>query len=299
MAIMIQVPSISIFLNSCYFLYDFDNHQRHYLNVNQLIGYYSIPYANHKINFLNDTIYVSIDTYEVLVDNRTICVKWSNGAIISSGYLYGGSSITTMDAFIDHNSKLTSISTSIGFSGFYSMLQSEGLDANGNPISYHQNIIFPTYPNLYSEVFAAWSNNNSTYLLGHLNDDFLDTITAQGFPCVTIMNNAFDTIIPIPTGNLPLSAAICVDHLDRIWAYVGDSLFMYDGNWIGFSMQGFSPLIPQPSGGYFLPEVYFIEYAENKFMISADGKGAGKMEIYSVKAMAFYFSTITILLILA
>jgi uncharacterized repeat protein (TIGR01451 family) len=258
---------------SCYFLYDFDNHQRNYLNVNPIIGAYSSNYANHKINFLSDTIYVTIDLYDFWLDSKTICIKWSNGTIISYGNLFAGNNSTTLNAFIDQNSKLTSISTSIGVSGVYSMLQSEGLDANGNPIGYHQNILFPTYPNLYAEVYATQSNNNSTYLLGYLNDDMFDTITAQGFPCVSIMNNAFDTIIPIPTGFLPQSVAMCVDHLDRIWLYLGDSIFMYDGSWIGFSLQGFSPFMPPPSGTYYLPEVYFIEYAENKFMISADGRG--------------------------
>jgi hypothetical protein len=205
---------------SCYFLYDFDNHQRNYLNVNPIIGAYSSNYANHKINFLSDTIYVTIDLYDFWLDSKTICIKWSNGTIISYGNLFAGNNSTTLNAFIDQNSKLTSISTSIGVSGVYSMLQSEGLDANGNPIGYHQNILFPTYPNLYAEVYATQSNNNSTYLLGYLNDDMFDTITAQGFPCVSIMNNAFDTIIPIPTGFLPQSVAMCVDHLDRIWVCI-------------------------------------------------------------------------------
>jgi uncharacterized repeat protein (TIGR01451 family) len=258
---------------SCYFLYDFDNHQRNYLNVNPLIGVFSSPYANHKINFLNDTAYVTVDLYGFLLDFQTICIKWSNGTIISSGYLFGSmSNSASMDVFIDHNSKLSSIQGN-GDLGFGTILQSEGLDANNNPISYHQNVSVPTYPGLLPETYDACTNNNSTFVLGYLYDDILDTISAQGFPYVYIMNDVLDTIIPIPTGFLPLTPAICVDHLDRIWIYVGDSIFMYDGDWIGFSLQGFSPIIPQTVAGYFLPEVYFIEYADNKFMISADGKG--------------------------
>ncbi len=257
---------------SCYFLYDFDNHQRNYLNANPIIGAYSSQYANHKINFLNDTIYVTIDTYDIINDNRTLCIKWANGTIISYGNL-SFSYLVSMDVFIDHNSKLTYIPTAFGSNGSDYMLQSEGLDANNNPISYHQDVFIPTYPNYLLSSFDACTHNNSTYILGYMGDDFTDSINVQEFNCVTIMNNAFDTIIPLPAGNFPLSSAICVDHLDRIWVYMGDSIFMYDGNWIGFSLQGFSPVIPLPSSGYYTPEIYFIEYAENKFMISADAKG--------------------------
>jgi uncharacterized repeat protein (TIGR01451 family) len=269
--------SVNLYIpQSCYFLYDFDNHQRHYLNVSQLAGKYLNTIANPKINILNDTIYVTID-YALggAFGDETICIKWSNGTIISNGWLYGGfftSSSAIMDVFFDHNSKLSSIQGNGAF-GFGNILQSQGIDTIGNPISYHQFVNIPTYPNLFTETFDACVSSNSTYILGDLSDDPTDTITAQGFRFVFIMNNAFDTILPIPTGFLPLSSSICVDHLDRIWVYAGDSIFMYDGNWIGFSLQGFSPIIPATVGGYYVPEVYFIEYAENKFMISADGKG--------------------------
>lgn len=259
--------------HSCYYLYDFDNHQKHFLNVNQLLGTFSSYMANHKINFLNDTIYVTIDTYDVINDNRTLCIKWSNSTIISVGYLYWGISNVSMDVFIDHNSKLNYMPTSSGSNGGDFMLQSEGLDANFNPISYHQNVLIPTYPNYWLSTYDVCTHNNSTYILAYMGDNTLDTITVQEFNCVIVMNNAFDTIIPLPNGNFSISSSICVDHLDRIWVYMGDSIFMYDGNWIGFSLQGFSPMIAQPPNVYFLPEVYFVEYAENKFMISADGKG--------------------------
>lgn len=258
---------------SSYFLYDFDNHQKHFLNVNELIASYSSQYANHKINFLSDTIYVTIDVYDLILDNLTLCIKWSNGNVISTGQLATGLYSVSMDVFIDQNSRLSFIEGN-GVFGAGNILQSEGLNlANGTPISYHQNLPLPAIPNLLAETYDACTNNNSTFVLGDFYDDFSDTITAQGFQCISILNNSFDTIIPIPTGILPLSSAICVDHLERIWVYTGDSIYMYDGNWIGFSLQSYSPILPQTTAGYYIPEVYFIEYAENKFMISADAKG--------------------------
>jgi uncharacterized repeat protein (TIGR01451 family) len=258
-----------------YFLYDFDSKQRYNLNLYGLydidLGIFPSAYANNKINFLNDTVYITIDLCG-FTDN-TVCVKWSNGAIISVGHL-GPSSGTsgnpglcgnewyvTKESLIDGNNRLLTISSGRG------VLESDGIDIDSLPNNYHQLLPLPIMNALSPKFHDACFKNVSTYILA----DLTDNISYTDYPTIIILNGLSDTILPIPTIYLNPYSSICVDHANRIWVYNLDSLYMYDGNWMSFSMQGYSvyntnlnPILFEHT------ENHMIEYAPNKFMISSE-----------------------------
>jgi uncharacterized repeat protein (TIGR01451 family) len=258
-----------------YFLYDFDNHQRHYLNLGAWgcgIGSGSpYNYANSSISFLNDTLYITFENSDAF-DSWTNIVKWYNGNIIS----VGKAGLSSVEVGFDHNSKLTFLNSTLTSNYWaYGMYQTLGFDTSNTQISYDQNVVIPdsVYPNSTSVKYDFTLRNNSTYIICNSYD--INMI----YPSVNFfikMNNSFDTLIHIPLSGLPQYSAICVDHANRVWVWAEDSILMYDGTgWFGFSMQGYNPIDTTTNGQfYFLPtEITFIEYATNKFMINANKRG--------------------------
>jgi uncharacterized repeat protein (TIGR01451 family) len=267
------VPQTSIYT---FFLYDFDNHQKHYLDVQPFIAppfYYGPTNTSiNNINFLNDTIYISMGMTEfdpsLNLIPRQIIIRWSNGNQISTGSI----GFMATEVVMGYNDKLTHV-----FDGT-NIYQSLGSDVNNNAIGYNQNIpINNTLMQMMtSETYDACTHNGTTYMIGFASD-FLGTYPS--FEYLILKNNIFDTVINIPTSGLNNRSSVTVDHANRVWVYDGnaaqssaDSLFMYDGTgWLGFSLQGaniFSNYnIPYPW------EFHIVEYAHNRFMMNVNMNG--------------------------
>lgn len=242
---------------SNFYLYDFDAHQRHYLNLNipdcQLL---TLGEANYALNFSSDTIFIDLfcskyDFFTGYIPSN-LCVKWVNGAVVSQGTLNPNFQWTA-DALIDENNK----HNLIFFDGFgqQSWEQTEGLN-NAVPISYNQVIPIPT-PLTY--IFDATLHNGSAYYLAF----------QPPFHRILIRNNTGDQIIStnFATGNY-YTNKICVDHADRIWVYRHDSVFMYNGAWHSFSLQGALPYSATPYLNNEVKNFQFVEYATNKYAVS-------------------------------
>jgi hypothetical protein len=100
-----------------YYVYDFDNHQRHYLNLKRhdrflLPGYDS----SWEMIFKNDTLVIDFFCREWIFTPTNLgpsnyCVKWSNGAVLSEGIMLSSIDAYCMDVFIDYNNMHNVIST--------------------------------------------------------------------------------------------------------------------------------------------------------------------------------------------
>ena len=260
----------------CYFLYDFDNQQKHYLDLQDYSFINNDPNytANNQIAFLNDTIYLTIDAfnYNTWVINGddlfSRCIKWANGAVISEGIFNDGAK-HSVKMMLDHNQKLTH------YRGMYlgntNVTMTEGVDTNNNPISYHQPLILPpalSFPNSF-DFRDACVFNNTTYTVGYTQDD---PIPQTYYHFIYLKSNTIDSVIVIPPNIQPPLHSVCVDHAGRIWVLVDSAVAMYNGTWTSFSLQGNSPEVIASAFGR---EYSFNEYATNKFLIAADRMGYG------------------------
>lgn len=86
----IMNPSGATTTTLTYFLYDFDNHQKHYLDVQPFtqpfFNYGPVDGSLNNINFLNDTIYITMGMSDFLVpSSKQIIIRWSIGKQISIG----------------------------------------------------------------------------------------------------------------------------------------------------------------------------------------------------------------------
>jgi hypothetical protein len=268
---LIQNPGTSQPSIFTYFLYDFDNHQKHYLDVQPFIetpfNYGPVEESLHNINFLNDTIYITIGMMEFTTgqDPREIIIQWSNGNQVS----IGTNGAMASEVIIGYNNKLTHI-----FSGD-NIFQTLGNDINNNPVGYNQNLPVndPILQVMSSESYDGYTHNGNTYVIGFAYD-FIGS--NPSFNYLIIKNDIFDTVINIPTSGLNDNfSTVVVDHANRIWVYDGgvsltDSLFMYDGTgWHSFSLPGLS-LLNNNFPAYYPWEFNIVEYAHNRFMMNAN-----------------------------
>jgi uncharacterized repeat protein (TIGR01451 family) len=240
-----------------YFLYDFDSHQKHYLLMNKANCYlYPSPNNSFSINFSGDTILLSFHTQDyfnqMFISFRNYCAKWLNGNIVSEGDL--PSYINPDHVYVDHNARLNQFYAD--YDWITDWIQTEGAN-NGIPVSYNQNL--PLFTGV-QRLWDAKVANGSSYILG------MDTL---GNYSILIRNNNNDSIISTPL-NYDQYSRLCVDHANRIWIWQSDSIFMYDGNWIGFSMQGEIPFISGQQNGYAYKrnDGFLFEYAKNRFAVS-------------------------------
>jgi hypothetical protein len=239
-----------------FFLYDFDNHQRHYLEIENpdallLNGINS----GYEMTYKNDTLLINFfcSRYNGFnFEPSNYCVKWVNGTVISEGslsnFIQG-----VADVFIDHNNR-----QNILYNGTPQLWeQSEG-NYIGAP--YQQTIAQPV--GFYPYIFDVILHNGSIYCLGQ------DSITLNHK--ILIRNNTGDVTINTNItcgGPSWMFNKILVDHDNRIWIYRLDSVFVYDGNWNGFTLSGATIANQMPNGAE-VKNTRFIEYVDNKFAVS-------------------------------
>jgi hypothetical protein len=239
-----------------FFLYDFDNHQRYYLGLATpdallLNGINS----GYEMIYRNDTLLINFfcSKYNGFnFDPSNYCVKWVNGSVVSEGAL-DNSNQGVADVFIDHNNR-----QNIVFNGTPQLWQQSEGDYAGAP--YQQTIGLPA--GLYPYISDVTSHNASIYCLG--------SDAVNQFHKILIRNNSGDVTLNTTIscgGSNWMYNKILVDHDNRIWIYRLDSVFVFDGNWNSFSLQG-ANIAYQIPGGAEVKNTRFIEYDDNKFAVS-------------------------------
>jgi hypothetical protein len=266
-----------------YFLYDFDNHQKHFLDLGSLIcgNPQLTPYerSNNSINFLNDTTYITFQLEDSFIPTQySLIVRWSNGNMISAGKIPGA----YPETIIAHDSKLSFLTSQISY-------QTLGIDTNNNQIGYDQDLTISNtiLQNMTAATYDGCASNGNTYLIGFAYDFWGPN---PSFEYLAIKNNSLDTVINIPISGFLEYAAVMVDHADRVWVFAFDSIVMYDGaGWQSFSMQGLNTVRNNQQLSTYPWEITIIEYAHNRFMINTCKKGWPNSNAYEIGNGIIFF----------
>jgi hypothetical protein len=238
------------FGNGCYFLYDFQNQQRHYFyfNTNTFVQPQNITSdMDYNLLWKNDTLIITLQSTDISASgtNYGYCLKFLNYQLIQQGELsvlgYG------VDVFIDNSGRLNQLYDEV-LGG--NRIQNDGVN--------YSTILTPNASTYYAD--ATLSDTTLYILQNHFSS------SNENDSILIFSGNSITATSSIMSGLLS-KKVMCKDHAGRIWVAKNDSVYMYNGiNWLTYSFNGLN-LINSSTPSPF-PHKSFIEYKRNCFALS-------------------------------